>query len=806
MTMKLLDTIKEFISHSPLQSGSDKSPLGRISLIAVTLSIVLYVLTYNISYRYHQEVVPYGDPMGYSKMLMMQIDAGQENYFSSIESVFTSKQWYWIYKLPVALLAPILSREPYSLCLVNYLFLALATFSLCRVATRFKLNFNSTLLLSLSLWLYPWIYGLRHEMGLFALSLETSFYWILISMVSHLIIYALEPKSYKNAVIAGIFTGLAIWGRGNSFLYVVIVLTFPLGLILTRIIKSPSRSKPLLYPLTAYALLSGVLAAVFYVKYWKGLLAYYGEQAKAIEFESGLLGLIFNKPEIALKGWEWISCNFPGIIVFRVPFSFWSQFSTVLSHIFILFCLFLAVFNWKKKRTKRNRYLAVIAMTGATLFYGNLLMGLVLLFQNHGTDRIHVYFPFRLMLIGIALNVFGLLVQFISKEKIRKFVAKPIIIPAACVFLLIYGYSLSKAFTPIQKNQTMDKAINVEHFALNLENILEEGTLAVLWWGQAYSTNSLRYYRLKAGYPPPNLFYTSYEKRSLVLNYPSDMDRRYPIKEFRKLLLRGIYKSNYIIIPEDIRMFDFMFGNPGLAQRRHLLAEILNAPDSPKFAVKMILRDFANTRLLLLKRLRRGKNPDNLDLLKLPYGDKNTVYPQRYPRAALDIYQPRMGKDIYQPPLSIPFGPKNLFDQSLAPSSFWEITDELPIWVEMQFENKKEVAGYNIKVGLTAIHRMPNAWQLQGTNDEINWITVDSRSEQTGWKGNENREYVIQNPGQYLSYRFLFTKGGQKAGKKFILRLFQIELLERGTNGKFKLIDNEDFDSLDKRFVDSVYQ
>ncbi len=768
---------------------------SQISLIVFSLSIFLYVITSNISLKYHQKVVPFGDPVEYSKVLMSLIDLSHKDYFLAIKSVFTSEQWYWLYKLPVALLSPFLSKEPSSLCLINYLFMAIGTLSFFRVTRRLSLSFNATLLLSLSLWVYPWVYGLQHEMGLFNLRLEATFYWILVALAAHMIVYVLEPKNIKNAVYAGVFTGLAVWGRGNSLPYVLIVLAFPGILILYRLFKTRSNRKRIIRPLTIYFLISGILLGWYYLINYQGILKYYGDASKAIDYDGGYFTILINEFEIVLNGGKLILFNFPGVLIFLEWFTFWVKFLTVLSHILVLTGCVLAFKRWKKKRTKENRLLALCNLTGGVLFYGMLLMGLLLFSRGYGHGWFNIAYPFRLMLIGLTLNVLGILTITFSNQKVARVIQNPMFVPTACLLLVTYGIMMSKVFTPFPKDKNIAPASDMERFALNLENTLQGGNLGFLWFGGVYSTSTLRYYRLKASFPPPNLFYSWIEERPLIQQFPGNFEKHSPVHEFKKILEKGIKKADYLIIPEDIKSFDFMPGQLGLALRRNLLADVINSPDSPKFGVKMILHGYShrNIRLLLLKRLRQGKNPENLDLLKLPYGKENAVYPQSYPKAGSDIYQPR--------PV-IPFGPRHLFDQSLH--TFWEPQGVLPMkeWVEIHFESKRKVAGYNFRIGShlpEAVDRMPVSWELQASNDGNNWQTVNSHSDYTQWSPEEKNTFWIKKPEEYYRYRFIFTKGGEVHEEGYILRMYEVELLEKGPNGKASEIDSSHFDWYEKR-------
>ncbi len=53
----------------------------------------------------------------------------------------------------------------------------------------------------------------------------------------------------------------------------------------------------------------------------------------------------------------------------------------------------------------------------------------------------------------------------------------------------------------------------------------------------------------------------------------------------------------------------------------------------------------------------------------------------------------------------------------------------------------------------------PSEWELQGSNDGSTWVTLDKRSEETGWSGSETRFYEFENTTAYEYYRLAYSGG-----------------------------------------------
>ncbi|MBM3282678.1 hypothetical protein FJY90_00355 [Candidatus Gottesmanbacteria bacterium] len=120
------------------------------------------------------------------------------------------------------------------------------------------------------------------------------------------------------------------------------------------------------------------------------------------------------------------------------------------------------------------------------------------------------------------------------------------------------------------------------------------------------------------------------------------------------------------------------------------------------------------------------------------------------------------------------YHPGRAFDKSIRADSFWE-TSKFPILLQVEYRKSgsKNVTKYILQTGNP--ERMPKNWELQGSNDGINWIILDEQRGQINWNVNEKRIFNINKPSYYRFYRFNFLEGNHPE----ILRIYEIGLLEK---------------------------
>jgi len=121
------------------------------------------------------------------------------------------------------------------------------------------------------------------------------------------------------------------------------------------------------------------------------------------------------------------------------------------------------------------------------------------------------------------------------------------------------------------------------------------------------------------------------------------------------------------------------------------------------------------------------------------------------------------------------FDSSNLVDGNISGGSFYEGDGGFDYWVKYDFgpDNSQVITHYKLWAGTSEPGRMPKTWQLQGSNDDIDFSNVvDSQSNETGWTIYESREYTFINDVEYRYYRMWFNEGNHAT----YLRLFEWDL------------------------------
>ncbi len=78
------------------------------------------------------------------------------------------------------------------------------------------------------------------------------------------------------------------------------------------------------------------------------------------------------------------------------------------------------------------------------------------------------------------------------------------------------------------------------------------------------------------------------------------------------------------------------------------------------------------------------------------------------------------------------FGPSGKTEQSRKSTIVWESSGGFPQWLQVDFFpniSRPTITRYTLDVK----DKMPKSWQLQGSNDGINWSVLDERTDETNW-------------------------------------------------------------------------
>ena len=116
------------------------------------------------------------------------------------------------------------------------------------------------------------------------------------------------------------------------------------------------------------------------------------------------------------------------------------------------------------------------------------------------------------------------------------------------------------------------------------------------------------------------------------------------------------------------------------------------------------------------------------------------------------------------------------FDGKMAADADrWLATKAAEMYVTYHFNTPTVVDSYKMyttRNGSFSSTRAPKDWTFEGSNDGQTWTTLDTRTDETGWKEGENRTYQSENAAAYSYYKFNCTANN---GDNDYLMLWEIE-------------------------------
>lgn len=743
--------IDKNIRENCTNSDNNKGFLGYFAIAIAVL--LLYVFSVKYSFLYHEAKVPRGDPFSYTVGFFSLIDGLHANFCRTFFSIFYGRGWYWLINCLISILYPFIFKEPYSIALVNFVVFGFATASIFRLARYLSFNMSVAFLMSMLLWLFPSNYGFQHPISLMQMQLDTAFLFAVIMAVANLLIYAFSVEKTKNAFWAAVSIGFAVWGRGNSLPYISICVFFPMIIIVKKLLSIEEQKKKALFNFAGFSLTIIILAGGFYVLNWKALSGYYGVHASVVKHQAsinfaGILGYLKDLPG--------------GFYRYREPY--WPF--TIGSHLLVLLSLCGVTFVRNKNLTSDKKdFLKIISVTGGIIFYGILFFNLVF-FNDPNFAASH---NFALMLAGLVFCGFSLSASFVGsfKFKSRFRVNEIVILVLICFCFMFYGRYFIKKHTPLDFDLSAANPREVEAFACGIDKFLAGRSLAVLWY-EMYNGPIINYYRIKNNLPMIS-FYTNEFYTDLWLPPYSPNNREKILNGIKKTLS----EADFIIIPEFSDSY-YKYEPYPFYHCSDDLASYLNSPESPKFVVRWLLHEPGNIRLLLLQKEKDALNEVLVDFepLKLPYGPSNLSIKSKYSLVPSDkLAIPAKNPIIEVSNQTGTHHYERAFDRSITPDSFWEVGGQYPFWMVFEYRDKMKINKYFLQTGECS-ERMPIDWQLQGSMDGKDWVTLDKRENEKKWEINEKRNYILSDPQEYEFYRLYFTNGGQPD----ILRIYEIGL------------------------------
>jgi RHS repeat-associated protein len=87
------------------------------------------------------------------------------------------------------------------------------------------------------------------------------------------------------------------------------------------------------------------------------------------------------------------------------------------------------------------------------------------------------------------------------------------------------------------------------------------------------------------------------------------------------------------------------------------------------------------------------------------------------------------------------------------------VANGLPFWLEYRFSNARAITKYAITTQNSTTTWAPRTWQLQGSNNGSDWVTLDARSDVTDWASSPSttETFTFENEALYTRYRLHVT-------------------------------------------------
>ena len=191
--------------------------LGYTALgVFVLMSYVAVLGTY---FRFTSLVLPVGDPFTYTVGWFQLLEKARAGYFSTIGDLLAGSWggWYRLMYLSIAVLSPMLVKEPAVLAVVNYVAWFFAACAFYRLGRHLGFTTGKAFICGLVPWIWPLNYGFSDYSSIPVLALDASFNGALFFAVASTFVFAIDPKRTANAIIAGVSIGSLSGGAATRF-------------------------------------------------------------------------------------------------------------------------------------------------------------------------------------------------------------------------------------------------------------------------------------------------------------------------------------------------------------------------------------------------------------------------------------------------------------------------------------------------------------------------------------------------------------------------------------------------------------
>lgn len=511
-------------------------------------------------------------------------------------------------RMVLLFLSPILTTEPHSLMLINFVVFMMAAMVIFYMAISAGCTKAVGLICSLIPWVYPTMFGSAPvgPAGYFAftsLNIDVVFYSAIVAFGAATALFATQPWGRWRLVLLVIVMAAAMLSRQSAIATALLIL-LP-GLLAAAYAISRSHDAQQTFRGLVHVSAAIIFAGVVIFLRVDIMKSYYGNS-----FKSEALGSFsWESMAESISDYQFV---LDWLMLGKIT---WKFDLAIAANLIVLSSLY-AVWRYIRNRDSNaeNAIAAVMALSAASLFYGTYSAGIL----SGVRVWFHSYQGFLPMLAGLSLSLIAIILMVLRAWRPRMGISM-----AACAAIstafLSNAYWMEK--TTANTIQVGANPANVARFASSLDFDQFDKKIAWLWYSH-YNRSVINYHRVQAGLAsvsempmPENVRYAIWmggrgDINGLLERYGSSLD--YLFKH-----------AEYLFIPEHPILFHVHPGPYPFRLYPEVLIKKLNAPDGPRLLVcerLLSAQKGVPYNMLLVQVVRDGMKPCSGEPLPLPYG------------------------------------------------------------------------------------------------------------------------------------------------------------------------------------------
>ncbi len=642
----------------PLASSETAKPANAATCYTIFAAYIacVYGVAQKSLFELDQKIIPSGDAMTYSIFFYRILNEARESISSAI-SLIVHGDYNWTQDFVILVFSPILYNERSSLIVINCIVLLISTILIFRTALLCKVPqfwaFCSALLFAAM----PWNYEMRMQFSVTSLMPEPVYMGSYLCAAVLLCWLASIPFSKRIAVAAGLALGVTICSRWNA----IINLAMPIAgfCIVSALRLLYLKDRPFLTICKTYA-----IAAVISVAF---AAIYFGFEGRAL-YEYGYQVSVSSSFDLATKvaGAKWLLLNMPGLAVAAqwfypntLPTPPYAVALTLLGHAIVLYAVVSGV-KRMSSAAQSEIVIGALGLLGGTVFYLDIILAATSFggfYSDVGFRELHFIEP---ALIGVVLCTLAIIFGLLSGRELPRFRYLKIGILYAVLAVLVtvnasrilkssasgyfdsvawlspdvdYGLKRSDTGGPACEKASAlpDKRPEVylpngdlRNLVLRLRDVAVSKAVSFLWYG-LLNSQIMNYYTYQDNLSPIRtvrersfedqyVWYTSLTPKEVV-----------SAAWFRQWVKYELSRSDYLVIPEQLNAYEYMYTSPLMAYRDEIAAAVNSTEIAQDYLVWGVIEE-KTTRILILKKRARGDtSSEGLDVFPRTWGTSAQV-------------------------------------------------------------------------------------------------------------------------------------------------------------------------------------